>query len=416
MSVLQAFDPITQQLLQSLINIVNRSSGVVDGAKLPVSSQFAGSYVYASPSARSLCHKALNPLTEQGLIDCGWHLQVLEDFETLKHIVVPKGRQFLEYLCIEPQVKMVANASSTLGDLRCGVDWVDQKIKEIGERWRLGARYLSLGPEHIPQVSIAAKVAQSIASEALRGRDIKALSLDWFGSSHTIDDHQQVIALFCESQINAHARDLDYNDQLASLGLVHHSPLLHLRGPFEAICDDDKLIDTGGWSGVALCTEFVRGFERNRLPSYVLTIENFTLYQRYLAGVQDDGLVIYIGDFPSARLLSFYEKIVDMLPHETPLLHWGDIDLAGFRSLLALQDMLFGREVRPYQMGVEQMLANAQPGPPIPMQKLRRMAFNCKSELRDLLVALTGLSSDKIRECSSEAAPVAAPRLAEAVL
>lgn len=407
--MLDAFDPITQQLIQSLINLVNRSTGVVDGARLPISSQYAGSYVYASPVNRRVCHQALQPLHDMGLLECTWHLRVLEDFETLKQIHIPRGRAFLSFLGVAPQVEMVANAATTLANLKCGVDWIDQKINEIGERWRLGARYLQLGPEHIEQVVVAATVARKLATEPLRGRSIKALSLDWFASAHTIDEHRQVITLFCESQIHPLAKELDYPDQLASLGLVQGSPLLHLRGPFEAICDDDKLLDVGGWSGAALAAEFVRGFERTAVPNYVLTIEDFTLYQRYLGNVQDGGMVIYLGDFPSQRVLSFYEKIVDLLPLDMPLYHWGNIDIAGFKAVLALQGMLFGRKVIPFQMGAEQLLKNTQAGGAIGLNKVRKLAFSCQCVLRDTLITIASLPEEAVKECSSEAMPIVVP-------
>lgn len=410
--MLQIFDPITQQLIQSLLNLVNRSTGTVDGARLSISSQFAAGYVYASPAARRLCHDALKPLQKRGLIECTWHLKVLDDFETLKQIHVPIGKAFLDYLGIAPQVNMVANASSSLEALKCGVDWIDKKVKEIGERWQLGARYLQFGPEHINQVIIAARFAHKLAAEAVNGRNIHALSFDWFGAAHIIDEHKEVITVFCESQINDFARELGYKEQLSSLGVVNHSALLHLRGPFEAICDDDKLLDIGGWSGAAVCAEFVRGFERNAIPSYVLTIEDLNVYQRYIATVRDDGLVFYVGDFPSQTLLNHYEKIVDMLPTETLLYHWGNIDFAGYKTILAIQDVLVGREVFPFNMGRGQLVDNTRDrnrGVSMPLNKLRKLAFSAPKKLRETLVDVSGLPAEQVCERHSDSMRVVSP-------
>jgi hypothetical protein len=407
--MLQVFDPISQQLMQALINLVNRSTGVVDGAKLPVSSQFAGSYVYAAPVSRRLCHETLKPLENKGLIECGWHLQVLEDFETLKYIQIPRGKPFLEHLGVAPQVDMVANAATTLASLKCGVDWIDQKVNEIGERWRVGARYLSLGPEHIAQVVVAATVAKKIATEPLRGRSIRALGLDWFNEVYTIDEHRQVITLFCESQIHPAAKELDYDDQLASLGLMHGSALLHIRGPYNASCEDNRLLDLSGWSGTALCPEFVREFELLHNPSYVLTIEDINLYQRYLAGVNDDGLVLYIGDFPPPKVLNCYENLVRKLPKEVNLYHWGNIDLAGFKTIIALQGKAHARSVIPFNMGSEQLLNNRYPGGTLNLSKLRKLAFCCQGVLRDTLAEIAVLPDDRVRESPSDCLPIFSP-------
>ncbi len=408
--MLQAFDPVTQQLIQSLINLVNRSNGVIDGARLVISSKFASGYVHGSQASRHMSHQALAPLQAAGLIECMWHLEVLEDFETLKSIAVPRGKDFLAYLNIATQVDRVLNAASTLQKFKCDVDWIDQKLNEMTERWHMGARYLQLGPEHIAEVVVAVKVAQRLATEFLRGRNIRALSFDWFGTAYTIDEHRQIITLFCESQIHSIAKELEFNDQLASLGLLHGSALMHIRGPFEAICDDDKLLDISGWSGVALCGEFIRGFERNGTPSYILTIEDFTLYQRYLANVQDDALILYLGDFPCQRLLMFYKMLVDMSPADTPIYHWGNIDFAGFKVLVALQGCIAGREVKPFQMGAEQLRKHTDPGVAMSSTKLRKLAFASKGELRDLLIDIATLPEELIKACSSEAMKIVTPQ------
>ncbi len=407
------FDPISLQLIHSLIHLVNRSTGIVDDARLSISSQLAGSYVFASPSARRSCHESLGPLQNAGVIECAWHLQVLDDFETLKHIHIPNGKSFLDFLGVASQASVVANTATELNALKCDTGWINQKITEIGERWHLGARYLQLGPEHIDQVKIAATVAQKLASEPLCGRSMKALSLDWFGASHIIEDHRHIIALFCESQINRFARDLGHMDQMASLGLVNHSPLLHMRGPFDAICDDETLLDISGWSGVALCSEFVRGFERSAVPSYVLTIENLTLYQRYIAAVRDEGLVIYVGDFPTAVMLAHYQKIVQSLPVHTPLYHWGNIDLPGYKSVLALNHVAHSNEVMPFNMGSKQLLdgaSRAVKSVPLPLNKLKKLAFSSPKFLRSVLVDIASLPADHISEVQSEGMAISSPQ------
>lgn len=407
--MLQAFDPVTQQLIQSLINLVNRSNGVVDGARLIISSQFASGYVHGSQASRHMSHQALAPLQAAGLIECQWHLEVLEDFETLKSILVPTGKDFLAYLNIATQVDRVLNAANTLQKLKCNIDWIDQKLNAMIERWHMGARYVQLGPEHIAEVVIAVKVAQRLATEQLRGRNIRALSLDWFGTAYAIDEHRQIITLFCESQIHSTAKELEFNDQLASLGLLHGPALMYMRGPFEAICDDDKLLDVSAGTGAALCHECIRGFERNGTPSYVLTIENFTLYQRYLAHVQGDALIIYLGDFPCRRLLMLYRVLVDLLPADTPIYHWGNIDFAGFKVLMALQGCIGGREVIPFQMSAEQLRHSQDLGAAIDRTRLRKLAFSSQGALRDTLIDIATLPQALIRECSSEALPIAIP-------
>lgn len=409
------FDAITEQLIQSLINSVNRTNAIVDGARLVISSHFAGDYVYASQACRRVSHKALAVLEHAGVIRCSWHLEVLEDFQTLKFIDVPQGQAFLAYLGVSSQADLVANATDTLLALTCGEEWIDQKIHQITERWRLGARYLALGPEHLAEVVVAVKVAQGLSREPIRGRSLCALGIDWFHAPHVLHEHQAVIALFCESQIHPQAKTLPVKEQLASLGLLHGSALVHMRGPLLALCDSGKHLDAGGWSGVAVSVECIYGFKVLSQVRYVLTIENFTLYQRYIVANIDSAVILYVGDFPSHGLLALYNKLLQTLPSSVPLFHWGDIDIAGFKVLLALQDQALSREVKPFQMGAQQVrkfaIQGVGPQIPLPLNTLRKLAFSSQNTLRDTLIDIASLPKPILNECASEAMPLMSPVL-----
>ena len=96
----------------------------------------------------------------------------------------------------------------------------------------------------------------------------------------------------------------------------------------------------------------------------------------------------------------------------TPLIllfHWGNIDLAGFKSLLALQSKLLMRRVLPFNMGADQLMANAAPGGPLGLSKLRKLAFSCQKEIRDTLIGIASLPEDKVRECPSDCMAIVVP-------
>lgn len=78
-------------------------------------------------------------------------------------------------------------------------------------------------------------------------------------------------------------------------------------------------------------------------PSYMLTIENFTSFVRYVREVEqpEPALVIYSGGFPSRPTLAVIRKLAQAA--QCPVFHWGDMDAGGVRIFrhieLALADL-----------------------------------------------------------------------------
>ena len=75
----------------------------------------------------------------------------------------------------------------------------------------------------------------------------------------------------------------------------------------------------------------IRGYVGS--PSYVLSVENLTTFHELAnnrAG-KVAGLIVYTGGFPSPSGIKAYQFVTSEVPPSTPIYHWGDTDLSGFR-------------------------------------------------------------------------------------
>jgi hypothetical protein len=89
-----------------------------------------------------------------------------------------------------------------------------------------------------------------------------------------------------------------------------------------------------------------------RQPAYVMTIENFSSFVRYVREVAqgDNALVIYSGGFPSRPA---FEAMVNLATQaHVPIYHWGDMDGGGVRIFRYIEQRLaaVGASLQPHMM------------------------------------------------------------------
>ncbi len=83
----------------------------------------------------------------------------------------------------------------------------------------------------------------------------------------------------------------------------------------------------------------------NKSITYCLTIENLSSFNSYTRTIDDGGIIVYSNGFPGSKWQLAYKKILQALPMNVSIFHWGDIDIGGFRILQKLQE--YATEVNP---------------------------------------------------------------------
>jgi hypothetical protein len=84
-------------------------------------------------------------------------------------------------------------------------------------------------------------------------------------------------------------------------------------------------------------------------PTFLLSVENYASFNRYVREIDDGGLVIYTGGFPSSGMVDVLKSLLGAMDISLPFFHWGDIDPGGLRIFRFLEESL-SRRPQPYLM------------------------------------------------------------------
>jgi hypothetical protein len=88
----------------------------------------------------------------------------------------------------------------------------------------------------------------------------------------------------------------------------------------------------------------------DEMPSMVMTIENpTTFHSEACRHCLEKILLIYTAGMPNQPWIRMYQRLLNDLPLDTPVFHWGDIDEGGFRiaSVIAVAAGDCGRTIMP---------------------------------------------------------------------
>lgn len=100
--------------------------------------------------------------------------------------------------------------------------------------------------------------------------------------------------------------------------------------------------------------------EFETFPSYVLFIENFATFNRYVHEVTDESLVVYTNGFPSPNLCKLISLIDGNLPRAIRFYHWGDIDVGGLKIFRKVEKLLTTHVLEPHLMTYEILQRNGK--------------------------------------------------------
>ena len=240
--------------------------------------------------------------------------------------------------------------------------WCRDCLEQMEVAWRRGKSIYGLSlhdSERLPPLVKALGVlAGGALSESLDYRQFGARYLGDSKATKAID--RPLAALFRQHWGMKTISDKDVMRSLNILPLSH--PVL-MRGPMKVgVNEPDLSVDIQPYLGVA--DRWLATVALTRKPDYVLTIENLSSFNEYTEGVQDGGVVLYTGGYPTRAFQRFYQKVVTQA--SVPLYHWGDTDPHGFLILKILQQQVPDAEVEPHLM-------DRPDGAPYSASKLREL-------------------------------------------
>jgi hypothetical protein len=250
-------------------------------------------------------------------------------------------------------------AAASLATLRTQQDFPVNAVLLIDEAalaWSRKCSYMGIMPGEsriLGQVlRLAGVVSERLKEGSANEIDFRTFSRLVSGDSKALERNLSpvVSAISRFSPLSEIQAALDAEELLASVGIKRLPQPVLIYG---AVSLDDQPFPKMPFVGVpAECAGRVNLYKR---PEYLLTIENFSSFVRYVReiGQSEDGLVIYSGGFPSRPVL---EKIMRLAKHAcAPIYHWGDMDGGGVRIFRYIEQHLasIGVNLQPHMMNAD---------------------------------------------------------------
>lgn len=261
--------------------------------------------------------------------------------------------QFLKAISQPCLYNVIESANEHLEALDLASDWLRNAVKDSILDWRRGRLAFGVKPGDVDRLIDTITVLNwLVLNENQAVPDMRTLSVQLFGDSKRIEAITGTIAKAYAPQLPKHMVGSDAKQVLDYLGIRKFAPMIKIKGAFEILMPAGEIDCSNAQPYLGFPPDAIAGIRANCSPSYVLFIENETTFNRYTREVQDDGWVLYTNGFPSRSWAPIFRELVEQAGPQTPVYHWGDIDVGGYRILVHMQAIL-ARDLRPYCMTPE---------------------------------------------------------------
>ncbi|WP_244619232.1 Wadjet anti-phage system protein JetD domain-containing protein [Rhizobium sp. 18055] len=234
------------------------------------------------------------------------------------------------------------------------------------DAWSRNRTWASLGRDDAVLMRTAIMLAQAMLDGSHRGLDYRTFSRRTVANSKALERLEGPVLRLIGSVVDVPPSS-NARAAFAALGLERFGPPLLLSGAF--LLDRQPVSPSLPYLGIPPTAMMRIGFDR--LPAYVLTIENFASFNRHVLEADPDrvGLTLYVGGYPSLATQKALSELGTILPLTVPFFHWSDIDPDGTWIFRTIEREL-GRVLRPHLMSRE--LAEEYGEPLAGYSRLRR--------------------------------------------
>lgn len=275
-----------------------------------------------------------------------------DDGERLKRLTVRDMTALALDLGIECLGDRLARAEVELGSWTVPFP----VIAEVLAAWRAGRKVRGRGPEAADALADAARASKALQVDARSERILRKASVELLGNSKRLESLTTWLDLLVTGELAPSG--LEDEQVWSALGLRKEPQPLLLAGRGTVELDDgSRHVLPGRWLGFPV--EGIRSLTTG--TRVLLTIENLTSFHE-AAALRGEApvLLLYTGGMPSPAWRSAYARLLEGLPADAALYHWGDIDRGGYRiaAKLAEQAKGCGRSLLPWLMSPEVLPAS----------------------------------------------------------
>ncbi|MCG9678967.1 Wadjet anti-phage system protein JetD domain-containing protein [Vibrio sp. Isolate24] len=390
---------MTNKLLEKLINACNKPNILIERQKFNITLKRYDFYHALTMGERLKCHEQLELVGRQtNSLRVEYATKAFGDEDLIDSIELTDVRQLCQFFNIHVYSDETKLAIEAIDDIKDACPrWLCDTLTEIQKGWNEGKQPYHCSPNDKDKIQDACKFiiwVESISPSQLVSVDIRTVSVQLFNSSKRLENLASKIKSMMRKKLPEEVMALSAIEVLAYIGVSRFPPLFRFKGSLEVQFKSGHIDTTHCWPNIGISPDGVVDIALNHPPKYVLFIENQTTFERYCREVTDNGLVFYTNGFPSRGWQSLYSKLETLLPPETPIFHWGDIDVGGYQ-ILAFMDSLFSRAIMPYMMNPIELVSSSERT--VSREKLvKSLNKISRGPIRELRDALNSMDEDDI--------------------
>ncbi len=343
------------------------------------------------PEPRMVANQQLKNLTDSNLIQLKWLVgeehHLLESVALIAHALRPTHHELYALVNRVP----VSNQRSQLESLLLADkfrfsadDWRARGLTNILDKLRAGK---SPSPFCLSASDFNADLLSALLALSTLQTETphRVFSVHVFNDTKRFDDLRPALGRLAR-QANPEWKSLTNEDLLRELNLVANPGYIHLSGNWQFTTVDGEVLSLNGFSPSI-------GFPASQISSIqtvsvhadsILCIENLTSFHEFIRATSHSlhprpfATICLMGN-PSPAI----RRLLRLVPEETKIHLWSDMDYGGFNILSQLRKQVSAR-VEPFLMDIstfEKHAALSRPLKQADIRNLKRLAFN--TNLRD---------------------------------
>jgi len=270
--------------------------------------------------------------------------------EQIAHVRLEAAHALYHHLGRTPIASLAGDAHLRL---ICGLTLHSQLTEvafDIFSAWSRARTWKGFLPADADNLRSAFLLAQAILDGRHAGIDYRTFSRRVAGDSKALERMEGAVVRLLDGILDL-PPGAKPRETLRMLGLEKFAPPLLISGQVnlaEADLSRASPLYLGIPPNEAACIRF------REPPAYMLTVENFTSFNRHIIEADPGclGATIYVGGYPSLGTQNALRTLATMLPITVPFFHWSDIDPDGtwiFRTI----ERAIGRPLQPHLMSPE---------------------------------------------------------------